>query len=93
MNFFNIRRVSWRKAKYNLIRHQSNYEERTMILTCLVMQYRFSQPDGKHRTILPSGANVTLYMQGCSHYEMRENKRDLSYGFPLTVHKNSENAT
>ena len=57
------------------------------------MQYRFSQPDGKHRTILLSGANVTLYMQDCSHYEMRENKRDLSYGFPLAVHKNSENAT
>ena len=31
--------------------------------------------------ILPSGAYFTLYMQDCSHYKMRENKRHLSCGF------------
>ena len=36
-------------------------------------------------SILPSGANVTLYMMDCSHYELRENKRHLSCGFPWAL--------
>ena len=36
--------------------------------------------------ILLSGFYVTLYMQGCSHYEMRENQQHLSCGFPEAVH-------
>ena len=32
--------------------------------------------------ILLSVAYVTLYMRDCSHYEMKENKWHLSYGFP-----------
>ena len=40
-------------------------------------------------SLIPSGAYVTLYMRDCSHYEMRENKRHLSCGFPY----NNENAT
>ena len=32
--------------------------------------------------IRPSGAYVTIYMRDCSHYEMRENNRHLSSGFP-----------
>ena len=36
--------------------------------------------------VLPSGAYVILYMRDCSHYEMREKKRQLSCGFPLAIY-------
>ena len=32
--------------------------------------------------VLPPGAYVALHMRDYSHYEMRENKRHLSCGFP-----------
>ena len=41
-----------------------------------------SKRDVPFHRILPSGAYVTRYMRGCSHYEMRENKRHSSCGFP-----------
>ena len=52
-----------------------------LVLYLMLMFPNFTSQLMSKAAILQSGAYVTLCMRACSHYEMRENKRHLSYGF------------